>query len=103
MATMGDKASDPVEGKLSPYDVLWINDDHTLAVNYMCSEMMMGLFTFQWWSVFSRDQAVDAAALRAAANKVIEANVGYDEDNLGTRATKQGDTCEYDWTMAESD
>ena len=59
MSAMGSKAADPVESSLYPYNVLWINDEHNLAVNYMCSEMMWGLFTFQWWSVFSKDQAVD--------------------------------------------
>ena len=65
MSSMGGKEID--EDSLYPYNVLWINDEHDLAVNYMCSEMMMGLFTFQWWSVFSKNQAVDADSMRLAA------------------------------------
>ena len=81
---MGD--SDKPEEDLSQYNVLWVNDDHTLATNYMCSEMMWGLFSYQWWSVISKDQAVDGDALAAAAGKVIEANVGYTD--LGSRGTE---------------
>jgi hypothetical protein len=66
----------------------------------MCSEMMMGLFSFQWWSVYSKNQAVDADTMQAAANKVIDANVGYTLDNLSARATQQGSECVYDWTLA---
>ena len=49
MMSMSDKKS-----WTNPYDILYINDDHTVAVNYMCSEMFMGMATFQWWSVISK-------------------------------------------------
>jgi len=93
-----DEAEPKSVDDMFSYNVLWINDEHDLAVNYMCSEMMMGLFSFQWWSVYSKNQAVDADTMQAAANKVIDANVGYTD--LGSRITEQGSTCEYDWTLA---
>lgn len=86
--------------KTSPYDVLWINDDYTIGVNYMCTEMMMGMMTFQWWSVFSRDQTASADQLREAVQTIIDADVGFTADNIGSRATMQGGECEYDWTLA---
>ena len=93
LTTMGDSE------ETYPYNILWVNDDHTLAVNYMCSEMMWGLFSFQWWNVMSKDQSVDGNKLAFATSRVLEANVGYTE--LSSRGTEQGSTCEYDWTMAE--
>ena len=80
------------------YDVLYVNDDHTVATHYMCSEMMWGAFTFSWWNVVSKSPTLDAVSLTVAQNKVLEAGVGYTD--LGARNTEQGDTCEYDWTLA---
>ena len=80
------------------YDVLYVNDDHTVATHYMCASMMSGLFTFSWWNVVAKTPTLDAVALSVAQNKVLEANVGYTD--LSARATDQGETCEYDWTLA---
>ena len=83
---------------LYPYDVLYVNDDHTVATHYMCASMMSGRFTFSWWNVVAKTPTLDAVALSVAQNKVLEANVGYTD--LSARTTEQGATCEYDWTLA---
>ena len=31
---------------IGSYNILWINDEHTLATTYSCSEMMWGLFSY---------------------------------------------------------
>jgi hypothetical protein len=62
LSWMGDKERKP-DDDLYPFNILWINDDHDLAVQYSCSEMMMGLFSYQWWGVISKNQAADAETL----------------------------------------
>ena len=63
--------------ELYPYDVLYVNEDSTVATHYMCSDMMWGAFTFSWWNVVSKTPTLDAASLTAAQNAVLGANAGY--------------------------
>ena len=70
----------------NPYDILYINDDHTVAVNYMCSEMFMGMATFQWWSVISKSQTISSSDLADAYGAITDANLGY--SGLGARMTQ---------------
>tara|TARA_B110000503_G_C6984396_1_gene344627 strand:+ start:203 stop:751 length:549 start_codon:yes stop_codon:yes gene_type:complete len=59
------------------YNVLYVNDEHTVAVNYFCDVMMLGAFSFSWWNVVSKTPTLDAASLTAAQNAVLGANAGY--------------------------
>jgi len=95
---MGDDASEKTDDELFPYDMLWINDEHTVALNYMCSEMMFGLFSFQWWNVMSKEQNPNQIHTYNAKKALYNANVGYDA--MPSHVTEQGSTCEYDWTLA---
>ena len=102
----GDQTNPTCIGKMKGsdnafnFDVLYINDDHTVATHYMCSEMMWGAFSFSWWNVVSKSPTLDTVSLAVAQNKVMEANVGYTD--LSARMTDQSDTCEYDWTLADA-
>ena len=98
LSSMGPKAYRKPDAELRPYNILWINEDHDLAVSYSCSERMWGLFSYQWFSVISKSRSPGTEAIQMAAGKVLEANVGYSEIN--GHVTDQGDSCEYDWTLA---
>merc|ERR1712127_168208 len=91
MASMA--GSDPI------HEFNFIATDYdNYAVSYFCMDMLADNAKVEWYNIISKSETLDEDLLEEAKSKVTEAT-GIKPTWLNTHKTKQGDKCDYDWTL----
>ena len=91
MASMG--GSEPI------HDFNFLATDYdNYAVSYFCMDMLGDNAKIEWYNIISKKETLSEDLLEEAKAKVTAA-IGVEPNFWNTHVTKQGDSCDYDWTL----
>ena len=81
-----------------PFNFLATDYDN-YAVSYFCMEMLGGMGKMEWFNILSKSETLSDELLEEAKSKVTDVLPNYTITWMNTHVTKQGEKCDYDWTL----